>query len=124
MPAGVPYRMVPSVPQVPPKNDPSSAPISCGGVPAAATFFNRPPATKPIELLSGDQKGCDALSVPASFRNVTALTGRTYNAADSWPGRATMAMVVPSGETAMSAAERPTAGTRNRSSSGSAGPCR
>ena len=57
MPAGVPYRIVPSVPQVPPKNEPSSAPISCGGVPAAATFFNRPPATKPIELLSGDQKG-------------------------------------------------------------------
>jgi hypothetical protein len=62
---------------VPPKNTPSSAPISCGGAPDAAIFFSRPPATKPIVLLSGDQKGCAALSVPASFLNVTAPTGRT-----------------------------------------------
>ena len=67
---------VPSLFHVPPKK-PAAAPMSWGGVPAASTFFSRPPATNPIDRLSGDQNGCAASSVPASFQKVTDATAMT-----------------------------------------------
>jgi len=66
-----------------------------------------------MKRLSGDQKGCEALSVPPSRWKETAPTRRTYS--DGCPefGLATNAIVCPSGERAMSAVFKPLTGTRN-----------
>ena len=64
--------MVPSRFHVPPAK-PDASPRSFGAPPAASTRFKRPPATKPMVRLSGDQKGSEASSVPPSRRNVVEL---------------------------------------------------
>src|SRR5688500_843231 len=108
-PLAVPKRIVPppAALHAPPEKSLASA-RSSDAPPAAATFFKRPAVTKAICVLSGDQNGWDALSVPAIFRAVTPPTGRTYS--DVGPavsGLATNAIVRPSGEMPMSGALRP-----------------
>ena len=67
-----------------------------------------------MERLSGDQKGCAALSVPASLTAVSPRTGRTYSdVPPDWSGLATNAIVWPSGDTAKSGSLKPEMVCRN-----------
>jgi len=68
----LPNRITPSRLQVPPSGNGASASV-WGGPPPTLIFFSFPPAKKPTDRLSGDQKGCAEPSVPASGRKRRAL---------------------------------------------------
>src|SRR5687767_12950580 len=114
-PLAVPKRIVPPPAglQAPPEKSLASV-KSCDAPPAAATFFKRPAVTYAMEVLSGDQNGWDALSVPEIFLAVTDLTGRTYkDVGPAVSGLATNAMNRPSGDRPTSGALRPMIVWRN-----------
>ena len=69
-------RMTPSRPQEP-SEPPGESQIFCAGPPETSIFLSFPSAKKPRNLLSGDQKGRVAPSVPASGWAASALSGRT-----------------------------------------------
>src|SRR6202167_4010285 len=89
--------MTPFLPQAPPRPLPVSQ-ISCGGPPSALIFFNLPAAKKAICLLSGDQKGYMASSVPGTDCAVREFSDCTYSKTLLFASRAVNAIRVPSGE--------------------------
>src|SRR5436309_3793437 len=73
----------------------------CGGPPAASIFLSLPFAKNPMKPLSGDQKGKDAHSVPASGCAEDAPSGRSQRDCTPLAPMATTASRSPSGDTAM-----------------------
>src|SRR4051812_10390941 len=91
--------MVPSSVQVARVGRRASA-RSCGGPPEILIRLIFPAATKPIDLLSGDQNGSVASSVPGNSRELVESRPRTQSMVR--PLRpATKATVLPSGEMAL-----------------------
>ena len=76
MPGAVLMRMSPCRFHVPPRNCGASARVS-GDPPLTLTFFNLSPAANAMYFASGDQKGNDAPSVPASGRATDEPSERT-----------------------------------------------
>src|SRR5688500_18886793 len=76
----------------------SNAHTVCGGPPVAATRITLSTIEYPSVLLSGDQNGKDAPSVPASGRAASESIGRTHSMRVPVPSRAVNARVRPSGE--------------------------
>ena len=75
-PFAVPKRIVPPPAGLHAPPEKSFASVrSFTAPPAASTFFSLPAITNAMNLLSGDQNGCAALSVPATLRDVTAPVG-------------------------------------------------
>src|SRR5262245_59870066 len=94
-----PKRITPSRLQAPPRGNLTSQSVSTGP-PVASIFLSRKSAKKPMERLSGDQKGPLAPSVPASGLDSVESSGRTQ----SWylpPVAAVKARERPSGDTAI-----------------------
>src|SRR5262249_15243228 len=71
-------KITPWLDQVP-SAPPGCVASSCGGPPAIATFFSCGPAKNPKYLLSGDQNGRNAPSVPSSSRTANESTARTQS---------------------------------------------
>src|SRR5687768_4924654 len=71
-------RITPSRFQLPPLPSDASASV-CGGPPEASIFFNFRSAKNPTNRLSGDQKGFEAPSVPASGRAEAPESGWTHS---------------------------------------------
>ena len=67
---------------------------------ARSTRFSCPPAKKPSDPPSGDQKGAKAPSVPATGCAVVVLSARSQSCAGFRSPAATNAMCEPSGESA------------------------
>ena len=70
--------ITPSGLQLPPCPMGAFASVS-GGPPAASIVLSLPPAKNPMDLLSGDQNGNLAFSVPASGCAVREFKGRTHS---------------------------------------------
>src|SRR5262249_51413426 len=107
-----PNTMTPSRFQVPPPPEPpetagSASHNTSGGPPAASIFFSLPSAKKPMNLLSGDQNGADAPSVPASGCADSPLNGRTHSCTFPSASRAMNARRWPSGDIARMAPLQP-----------------
>src|ERR1700693_299133 len=67
--------MLPSLLQLPPTGKGASQRVKTGP-PRPLTVFNLPSAKKPTDRPSGDQKGCDARSVPARGSADSDFNGR------------------------------------------------
>src|SRR5215470_16155408 len=93
--------IVPSRFHAPPRPDGASARI-CTAPRSTSIRFSFPSAKKPTDWLSGDQKGNEALSVPAKARPETESSGRTHNL-DCPSEVATHTIFCPSGEIAIDA---------------------
>src|SRR5262245_33726263 len=65
-----------------------------------STALSRPSAKNASALLSGDQNGCDAPSVPASGRGTDEFNGRSQSNSEPFVSEATNASWRPSGESA------------------------
>ena len=90
-PSGAPKRMTPSRLQAPPTEPLPSVGAShttSGAPPAMSTRFSFPPAMNAIDLLSGDQNGKLAPSVPGSERAVSESSGRSHNVGWAEPAAA------------------------------------
>ena len=70
--------MIPSGLQVPPRPWEASA-IAVAGPPEMSILISFPEAKKPIDLLSGDENGKIASSVPAKGCAVTESIGRSHS---------------------------------------------
>src|SRR5262252_6663370 len=91
--------MVPSSPQLAPPLGPLFEAIACGAPPSTRIFFSLSCAKNPTHVPSGEKKGLEAPSVPASGAAVNDESGRTYTrATPSWI--ATYATVRPSADSA------------------------
>src|SRR5207244_10351649 len=93
-------RMVPSDPQAPPRASLASARL-CTAPPLASMIFSLPWAKNPTLLLSGDQNGEFAPSVPAKGWAAVEPRGRTHNCAVNPLRVAAKATLLPSGATAL-----------------------
>src|SRR5688500_20257722 len=81
VPAVVPTRITPSRLHVPPRAGTTSHNV-CTGPPVASTFLSLPPLKKPMNRLSGDQKGGEGdplTCVPASGLAVNESRERTHS---------------------------------------------
>src|SRR5262249_22117073 len=106
----VPKRIEPSLSQDPPTD---WSQIATGAPPARSIRCNLPRAEKAMALLSGDQKGNVAPSVPESSRAAVPSSGRTHKPV--FPlADATYAAVLPSGEMARPPPPEGPVGTTNR----------
>jgi hypothetical protein len=95
--ASVAKMMRPSLDHAPPRGYPAASQMGKGVPPARSTRCNLAPAKKPIDLLSGDQKG-DMMSSPlTSKRAPVPPSGRTHSPVFPSP-EATKAAVLPSGD--------------------------
>src|SRR5436305_5570536 len=75
-----PKRMIPSRLHDPPSKLPAPSHRVWGGPPEASTFLTLPCETKPMERLSGDQKGINAApSVPGNGTAASESSGRTHS---------------------------------------------
>src|SRR5205085_9920975 len=94
-----------ALPQAPPRGVKPLA-IVCGDPPAASIRFNFPSAKKAIDLLSGDQKGYAAFSVPR--RGCAAEESSLRTQSSDWPsaGLAANASFSPSGDRTGAAASK------------------
>ena len=90
--------MTPSAFHVPPRPLTAGARV-CGAPPPRSSRFSAPPAKKPTERLSGDQKGSVAPSVPASGCAVVVASDRSHRR-DAPSPEATKTICRPSGESA------------------------
>ncbi|MGH9368178.1 MAG: hypothetical protein ACRD3M_10950 [Thermoanaerobaculia bacterium] len=89
------------MPQLPPRASTTSARSRGGGGDGeASTTFNRPFAKKPIERLSGDQKGKSAPSPPGTGYASGASSSRTHRRKEPSASRAPKARRRPSGDNA------------------------
>jgi len=95
MPKAPPNTITPS-PQLPPSGNGASASV-CGGPPATSMRLSLPPAKKPIDRLSGDQKGTCAPSVKACARADRPSRRRIHNCAPPSAPDATKAICLPVG---------------------------
>src|SRR5688572_7824853 len=87
IPCGAPNRMTPSAFHDPPVVHVSlsgASEITIGVLPLRSTLFSLPVEKNPIDLLSGDQNGKSAPSVPAIRRPSRAFNGRSHNAGASF----------------------------------------
>src|SRR5947207_15640085 len=85
-----------SLPQLPPRGVGASA-IDSSDPPVASMRRNFPSAKNASDLLSGDQNGKSALSVPLSGC-AKELSGRTQSRGAAAPDFATNAILLPSGD--------------------------
>ena len=93
-------RIVPSAPHAPCAMSGTSTIVS-GVPPDRLIFFSFPPAQKPMNCESGDQKGSSAPSVCSSFRASEELSGRIHKELSPDASVAAKANISPSGESAM-----------------------
>src|SRR6266850_1512350 len=91
-------RMTPSAFQVPPR-PPLAAVKVCGAPPPMSSRFSAPPAKKPTDLLSGDQKGKVEPSVPDNGCAVVDASDRSQRREAPLP-EATKTIWRPSGDRA------------------------
>src|SRR5215813_15269679 len=91
-------RITPSALQAPPRPVGALASV-CGAPPTMSARLSIPPAKKPIDRLSGDQKGNDAPSVSAIGSAVVDPNGRNQSC-DCPSTVATKTSLRPSGEIA------------------------
>src|SRR5512143_4258014 len=94
-------RIVPSRFQDPPSPLSASQTVRIAP-PAASTRFSFPSAKKPIERLSGDQKGKKALSAPATGCAAAESSSRSHKDGDMPTFPAVKARRLPSGDSAIS----------------------
>src|SRR5262245_21650018 len=92
-------RITPSWFHEPPVPTPTSQSVA-GRPPLTSTFFNLPPAKKPMKRLSGDQKGWVAPSAPSNGLASEDASARTQSCT-LVPVAAVKASQFPSGETAV-----------------------
>src|SRR5947209_19554957 len=93
------YRITPSAPHAPPRPNGASARI-CGELLLSSTVFSLFSAKNPRDVLSGDQKGNIAPSVPGIMRASRESMGRTQIAVFPLASVAVTAMVAPAVESA------------------------
>src|ERR1700751_3890144 len=89
--------ILPSLLQLPPPAEGASQ-IVCTGPPVTWTIFNLPSAKKPMDLPSGDQKGSNAPSVPASGSADGEFSGRNHTRVLPCVSVRVSSRVFPSGE--------------------------
>src|SRR5205814_831446 len=91
-------RMTPSAFQVPPR-PPLAAVKVCGAPPPTSRRFSAPAAKKPMDLLSGDQKGKVEPSVPDNGCAAVDTSDRSHRREPPW-SEATKTIWRPSGDRA------------------------
>src|ERR1700720_3334236 len=89
--------MLPSLLQLPPTGKGASQSVKTGP-PRALTVFNLPSAKKPTDRPSGDQKGCDARSVPTRGSADSDFNGRNQREVLPCVSTRISSRVFPSGE--------------------------
>src|SRR5215831_10084851 len=98
--------MCPSLDHDAPGATPRASQIVIGDPPASSTRCSFPPAKKPMDLLSGDQKGLMMPGDSTSKRAVVLSSGWTHSPFFP-PTAATKAAVLPSGERAIPPLRKP-----------------